>query len=108
MTNEQLQAASREDPPLSDRPGRGRAIYNLSGVEAELKFAGPVLADIFLGKITKWSDPAIARDNPGVSLPDADINVVTARTDRGPPTSSVTTCRRSRPSTGRRSAWPPR
>src|SRR5256885_4437326 len=76
MTNEQLQAAPGKILHFPTVLGGVVPIYNLSGVEAELKFAGPVLADIFLGKITKWSDPAIARDNPGVSLPDADITVV--------------------------------
>lgn len=49
--------------------------YNLKGVE-ELKLSGPVLADIFLGKITRWTDPAIAKLNPGAALPDAPITVV--------------------------------
>ena len=44
--------------------------YNLPGVNVELKFTGAVLADIYLRKITKWTDPAIAALNPGVSLPD--------------------------------------
>ena len=43
---------------------------------SQLKFSGPVLADIFLGKITKWNDPAIAKLNEGVSLPGTDITVV--------------------------------
>ena len=43
---------------------------------AELKFTGAVLADIFLGKITKWNDPAIAKLNAGVKLPATDITVV--------------------------------
>ncbi len=52
-------------------------VYNLNEVGAgELKFTGPLLADIFLGKITKWNDPAIAAINPGVKLPDQDITVV--------------------------------
>jgi phosphate transport system substrate-binding protein len=51
-------------------------VYNLPGVEAELKFSGQVLADIFLGKITKWNDPALAKDNPSVSLPGQEITVV--------------------------------
>lgn len=51
-------------------------VYNLSGVSGELKFSGPVLADIFLGKITKWNDPQIAKLNPGVNLPGTDITVV--------------------------------
>ena len=51
-------------------------VYNMPGVNGELKFSGPVLADIFLGKITKWNDPAIAKLNPGVKLPATDITVV--------------------------------
>ncbi|HKV69860.1 MAG TPA: phosphate ABC transporter substrate-binding protein PstS [Gemmatimonadales bacterium] len=50
--------------------------YNLPGVTAQLKFSGPVLADIFLGTITKWNDARIAADNPGTKLPDQDIVVV--------------------------------
>ena len=46
-----------------------------SGVEEGLKLDGATIADIFLGKITKWNDPAIAAQNPGVELPDADITV---------------------------------
>jgi phosphate transport system substrate-binding protein len=51
-------------------------VYNIPGVDAELNFTGPVLADIFLGKITKWNDPAIVKDNPKVKLPGNDIVVV--------------------------------
>ena len=51
-------------------------VYNIPNVSAELKFSGPVLADIFLGKITKWNDPAIAKLNAGVTLPATDITVV--------------------------------
>src|SRR5260370_29475252 len=50
--------------------------YNIPGVSGELKFTGDVLADIFLGKITKWSDPRLAKANPGVKFPDTDIIVV--------------------------------
>ena len=52
-------------------------VVNLPGVApGQLKFSGPVLADIFLGKITKWNDPAIAKLNPGMTLPATDITVV--------------------------------
>ncbi|MGH8746450.1 MAG: phosphate ABC transporter substrate-binding protein PstS [Burkholderiales bacterium] len=52
-------------------------VYNLKGYKpGELMFSGPVLGDIFLGKITKWNDPAIAALNPGVKLPDQAISVV--------------------------------
>jgi len=50
-------------------------IYNLMGV-TDLKFTGPLLADIYLGKVKKWNDPAIAKANPGVKLPSTDIAVV--------------------------------
>jgi phosphate transport system substrate-binding protein len=50
--------------------------YNLPDVKATLRFTPDVLADIFLGKITKWSDARIASANPGIRLPDTDIVVV--------------------------------
>jgi phosphate transport system substrate-binding protein len=50
--------------------------YNIPGVNAELKFTPEALAGIFLGKITKWNDPAIADANKGVKLPAEDIVVV--------------------------------
>ena len=49
-------------------------VYNLAGV-TDLKFSGPVLADIYLGKIKKWNAPSIAALNPGVKLPATDIAV---------------------------------
>jgi phosphate transport system substrate-binding protein len=53
------------------------AVVNLEGVAAgQLKLSGPVLADIYLGKVTKWNAQEIAALNPGVKLPDADITVV--------------------------------
>jgi phosphate transport system substrate-binding protein len=52
-------------------------VVNLEGVKpGQLKLTGPVLADIYLGKITKWNDKAITDLNPGVPLPGADIGVV--------------------------------
>jgi phosphate transport system substrate-binding protein len=52
-------------------------VINLPGVKSEeLKLTGPVLADIFLGKIAKWNDPAIGALNKGLKLPDQDITVV--------------------------------
>jgi phosphate transport system substrate-binding protein len=50
-------------------------IFNVTGV-SDLKFSPDVLADIFLGKITNWNDPRIAKDNPGAKLPSETINVV--------------------------------
>jgi phosphate transport system substrate-binding protein len=77
MTNEQLTSA-----------GGGRIlhfptvlggvvpIYNIPGVNAELKFTGAVLANIFLGKATKWNDPELVKLNPDAKLPSTDITVV--------------------------------
>src|SRR5256884_5888800 len=50
--------------------------YNLPDVKETLRFTPDVLADIFLGKVTKWSDARITAVNPGVKLPDQDIVVV--------------------------------
>src|SRR5882762_4124525 len=50
--------------------------YNVEGVSVPLNFTPDALAGIFLGKVTKWNDPAIAGANKGVSLPAADIIVV--------------------------------
>ncbi len=52
-------------------------VINVNGIEAgQLKLDGTVLADIYLGKITKWNDPAIVAMNSGVKLPDEAITVV--------------------------------
>jgi phosphate transport system substrate-binding protein len=51
-------------------------IYNVPEVKEPLKFSGPVLAGIFLGKINKWNDAQLAELNPGVALPDKRIVVV--------------------------------
>jgi phosphate transport system substrate-binding protein len=51
------------------------AVFNLPGI-TELKLTGGILADIFLGKITAWNDPAIKAANPGVNLPSTAITVV--------------------------------
>jgi phosphate transport system substrate-binding protein len=76
MTNEQLLAAPGKILHFPTVLGADVPVYNIPGVKAELKFTGPLLADIFLGKITKWNDAAIARLNAGVTLPDTDITVV--------------------------------
>ncbi|MBN2716569.1 MAG: phosphate ABC transporter substrate-binding protein PstS [Deltaproteobacteria bacterium] len=52
-------------------------VVNLEGITpGQLKLSQKVLADIFIGKIKKWNDNAIAKDNPDVKLPAADISVV--------------------------------
>jgi phosphate transport system substrate-binding protein len=54
--------------------------YNLPEVKSPLKLSGATLAGIYLGQIKTWQDPAIKKDNPGVSLPDHAV-VVTHRSD---------------------------
>jgi len=76
MTPEQLQAAPGSILHLPTVLGGVVPVYNIPGVEGELKFTGPLLADIFLGKVTKWNDPAIGKLNPGTTLPAAEIAVV--------------------------------
>src|SRR5580765_990967 len=76
MTNDQLLAAPGKVLHFPTVLGAVVPVYNIPAVKAELKFSGAVLADIFLGKITKWNDPAIAKLNAGVGLPDTAITVV--------------------------------
>ncbi len=75
MTDEQQQAAPGRILHFPTVLGGDVPVYNIPGVDTELKFTGKVLADIFLGKITKWNDPAITALNPGVKLPGTDITV---------------------------------
>ena len=76
MTSEQQQAAPSKILHFPTVLGADVPVYNIPNVTAELKFTGQVLADIFLGKITKWNDPALAKLNTGVNLPATDITVV--------------------------------
>jgi phosphate transport system substrate-binding protein len=76
MTDEQLKNAPGPILHLPTVLGADVPVYNIPDVTAALQFTGPLLADIFLGKVTKWNDPAIARLNKGVSLPATDITVV--------------------------------
>ena len=50
--------------------------YNIPGVNAILNFTPETLSGIYLGKITKWNDAALKKDNPGVNFPDTEIQVV--------------------------------
>src|ERR1051326_2484285 len=76
MTQDQLLAAPGKILHFPTVLGADVPVYNIPEVRGELKFSGPVLADIFLGKITKWNDPALAKLNAGVNLPNKDIVVV--------------------------------
>jgi phosphate transport system substrate-binding protein len=52
-------------------------VVNIAGIDAgKLKLTGPLLADIYAGKVTKWNDPAIAKLNPGLNLPNAAIATI--------------------------------
>src|SRR3954453_6009134 len=64
--------------------------YNVSGLDKGLKLDGPTVADIFLGKIKTWNDPAIAKLNSGVKLPSNKITVV-HRSDESGTTKGFTT-----------------
>ena len=75
MTPDQMQGAPGRILHLPTVLGAVVPIYNIPGVDAPLKFSGTLLADIILGKVTKWNDPAIAGLNPGVKLPSTDITV---------------------------------
>ena len=81
MTDEQLAAA--KGGPILHFPtvlGGVSVTYNLPTVKAPIRLSGEVLADIYLGRITRWNDPRIASLNPGVTLPAQDVLVV-HRTD---------------------------
>lgn len=75
MKDEEIAAVQKGVVLLPMTAGSIVLAYNLPGVE-ELKLSRQVYADILLGKITKWNDPAIAAINEGVELPDTDITVV--------------------------------
>jgi len=76
MTDEQLQQAGFKILHFPTVLGADVPSYNIPGLTAELKFTPEALAAIFLGKVTKWNDTAIAGPNPGVKLPAEDIVVV--------------------------------
>ncbi len=75
MTDEQLKAAPGEIFHIPTVLGAVVGTYNLAG-NPKLRFTPDVLADVFLGKITKWNDDRLAALNPGVSLPSQSIVVV--------------------------------
>ena len=74
-TDEQLAASKTKLIHIPTVLGAVVPIFNVPGVN-DVKFSSDVLADIFLGKISNWNDARIAKDNPGVKLPDQKIIVV--------------------------------
>ena len=76
MKDEDLKSAPGELLHIPTVLGAVVLTYNLQGVAQPLRFSPETIANIFLGKIKRWDDAAIAADNPGVTLPAADITVV--------------------------------
>ncbi len=75
MTDAEIAKVSRGTILVPTAGGAVAVIYNLPGVSG-LKLSRATLPDIFSGKITKWNDPKIEKDNPGVKLPDSSIRPV--------------------------------
>jgi phosphate transport system substrate-binding protein len=76
MSDDQLKEAKFKILHFPTVLGAVIPIYNVAGVSGELNFTQKALAGIYLGTITKWNDPEIAKANSGVNLPAADIVVV--------------------------------
>jgi len=76
MTDEQIAQSKVKVLHVPTVLGAVVPAYNIPGVSADIKFTPDVLADIYLGKITKWNDGRITKVNPGVNLPDQNITVV--------------------------------
>jgi phosphate transport system substrate-binding protein len=78
MKDEEVTAAKKNGEPVHVPTAFGAITvsYNLDGVKTGLKLDGPTIADIFLGKVKKWNDPEIAKQNSGVNLPSSNITVI--------------------------------
>jgi phosphate transport system substrate-binding protein len=70
MSDQQIASAKVKTQHIPTVLGAVVPVYNIPGVNKELNFSGDEIADIYLGKITKWNDPRLAKDNPGTNLPD--------------------------------------
>jgi phosphate ABC transporter phosphate-binding protein len=111
-----LTASQREAAPnalhIPETIGAITVAYNLPGVATGLKLTGPIVADIYLGTITKWNDPAIQDLNSGITLPDQNI-VTVHRSDSSGTTnwftkylSSVSSTWNSQVGSGTSVQWP--
>ena len=78
LQDSEIAAAAANGEPVEIPTTFGAVVvaYNLTGLAAPLKMTPDIIANLFLGKITKWDDPAIAAANPGVTLPSKDVSVV--------------------------------
>jgi phosphate transport system substrate-binding protein len=77
MKDEEVAAAKKKGDPVHVPTvfGAITVSYNVDGVAKGLKLDGPTVADLFLGKVKTWNDPAIAKQNPGMKLPDTAVTV---------------------------------
>lgn len=112
MSDDELRKAPGEILHIPTVLGAVVITYNLPGAAQALRFSPDVLADIFLGKIKRWDDARIKADNPGVSLPAADISVV-HRADGSGTTAvftdylaKVSPAWKERPGAGKSVDWP--
>jgi phosphate transport system substrate-binding protein len=76
LTQEEMQALSSTPVHIPETIGSVVAAYNIAGIDKGLRLTGPILSDIFSGKITKWNDPKIKELNTDLPLPANDIVVV--------------------------------
>jgi len=76
MTDDEVQKAPAKIHHIPTTLGAVVVTYNIDGLSSPLNIASDVLADIYLGKITKWNDKRIAKENGGAKLPATDIAVV--------------------------------
>ena len=76
MTDEQISKLTVKPLHFPSVLGGVVPTYNIAGVTQDLKFTPETLSGIFVGTITKWNDPRLAKDNPGVKFPAEDIQVV--------------------------------
>lgn len=89
LTDEQL-AGMKPVIQIPESAGPVVITYNLPDLKQPLQISGENLADIFMGKIKTWHDPAIVKDNPGVKLPDTKV-VIVHRADSSGTTNAFTT-----------------
>jgi len=77
MTDDEVKAASKKGEPVHVPSvfGAVTVSYNVTGVEKGLKLDGATVANMFLGKVKKWNDPSIAKQNSGVKLPSTAVTV---------------------------------
>jgi phosphate transport system substrate-binding protein len=112
MSDQQLAEAKVKVMHIPTVLGAVVPIYNLPGVTQDVNFAPDVIADIYLGKVKKWTDPRIAADNPGVKFPDKPILAVYRSGSSGTTfiftdfLSKVSPAWKAGPGTGTAISWP--